>query len=154
MAEPPRYVVDASVVAKWHPRDEEFVEPAVALLLAFQEDRVALLAPAHIAYEVPSAIRNAVRGKRLDPADGRAAITEFLALGIATVDDHGLIVAGYEQALRFGCSLYDGLYLALAEAARCPFIYADKHLRNALGNRFALALWIEEYRLTGAPSDS
>ncbi|MCX6020737.1 MAG: hypothetical protein NTZ05_03225 [Chloroflexi bacterium] len=53
------------------------------------------------------------------------------------------------MAQRFGCSLYDGVYLALALARDCPLIYADNRLRNALRGRFPLALWIEDYQPLG-----
>jgi predicted nucleic acid-binding protein len=46
---------------------------------------------------------------------------------------------------RYDCSYYDGLYLALAEAARCPFVYADQRLRNTLAGRCPRAMWIEDY---------
>lgn len=141
----PRLVVDASVVTKWHLRDEHYTEQADALLMGFREGRLHLLAPDQIRYEVASAVRAALRTKRLEPEKGRAAVAYFLAWRIPTVRSGSLILAAYDQALRFGCSLYDGLYLALAEMARCPLVHADHRLRNTLGKRFPLALWIEDY---------
>lgn len=138
-------MVDASVVTKWHLKDEQYIEQADALLIEFREGRLNLLAPDQIRYEVASAIRAALRTKRVDPEQGRKAVADFLAWHIPTARSGSLILAAYHQALRFDCSLYDGLYLALAEMAQCPFIYADHRLRNALGNRFPLALWIEDY---------
>jgi predicted nucleic acid-binding protein len=111
----------------------------------FQQGRAYLAAPNQIRYEVPSAIRNAVRIGRKTPADGRATIADFLALPLDTVDGNNLIEAGYDQALRFGCSFYDGLYLALAETLDCPFVFADRRLRNALGANFPRARWLTEY---------
>ena len=144
--EVPRFVVDASVVAKWHLKDEQYIEQADALLVGFREGRLSLLAPDQIRYEVASAVRGALRTNRLGSRDGRTAIADFLAWHIPTVRSDSLILAAYDQAIRFDCSLYDGLYVALAEMARCPLVYADHRLRNALRNRFPLALWIEDYR--------
>ena len=62
-----------------------------------------------------------------------------------TVDDNALVEAGYDQALRFGCSFYDGLYLALAEIVSRPLIHSDNRLRNALGDQFRYALWLGDY---------
>ena len=56
-----------------------------------------------------------------------------------------LIEAGYDQAVRFGCSFYDGLYLALAETLDCPFVFADQRLRNGLGTSFPRALWLSDH---------
>jgi predicted nucleic acid-binding protein len=142
----PVYVVDASVAVKWHLRDEQDADIAVRVLADFRDGRSFLLAPDHIRYEVPSAIRNAIRTGRMTAEQGRAAITDFHGWQIPTVSDDALIRAGYEQALLFGCSLYDGLYLALAEIVACPLIYADNHLRNALGTKFRRALWLGDYR--------
>ena len=141
----PRFVVDASVAVKWYLRDEPDTEFADRVLDDFQRGHTSLFAPNQIRYEVPSAIRNALRARRLLPAPGRLSIADFLALRIATVDDDTLIEAGYDQALQFDCSLYDGLYLSLAETLVCPFVYADKRLRNALGTRFPLAIWLADY---------
>lgn len=92
-----------------------------------------------------SAIRNALRSGRETPLGGRLAIVGFLALPISTVDDNQLIEAGYDFAVRFDCSRYDGLYLALAELTGAPFVHADRRLRNTIGTRFPLALWVDDY---------
>ena len=141
----PLYVIDASVAVKWHLPDEQDGDAAVAILADFREGRTALVAPGHFRYEVPSAIRNALRTDRLTPSEGRGAIAAFFVVQVPTVDDNALIEAGYDQALRFGCSLYDGLYLALAENLGCPLVHADKRLRNTLGTRFPRVLWLGDY---------
>ena len=118
---------------------------AVSLLADFREGRTALVAPGQLRYEVASAVRSALRTKRLTVSEGRAAISAFFAWQVPTIDDGGLIEAGYDQVVRFGCSLYDGLYLALAEIVGCPLVYADRRLRNALGGQFHHALWLGDY---------
>jgi predicted nucleic acid-binding protein len=141
----PRFVVDASIVSKWHLRDEQHVDLADEILFAFQAGRIDLIAPDHLRYEVPSAIRKSVRTGRLTNDQARTAIADFLNWRLPTVGDDGLILAAYDQTVRFGCSFYDGLYLALADAIGCSFLYADDHLRNALGGRFPAAIWIEDW---------
>lgn len=141
----PRYNVDASVAVKWHLRDEVDTNHTNLLLEEFSRGRVHLLAPDHIRYEVPSAIRNASRRSRLTVDQGRAMIEEFLDWRLTTVGSDDIIVDAYRQAFHYGCSLYDGLYVALAERARCPLNYADARLRNALGDRFEYGLWFTDY---------
>jgi predicted nucleic acid-binding protein len=140
-----RFVVDASVAAKWFLKDESEYRSAELLLADFREHRIQLLAPAHLHYEVSSAIRNAVRTRRLSVDDAREAIEIFLAWNIETVSGVDLILAGFDLSMRFGGSLYDGIYLALAEATASPLIYADARLRNAIGDHFSLALWLTDY---------
>jgi predicted nucleic acid-binding protein len=147
----PAYVVDASVAAKWYLQDEHDTAAADGLLADFREGRIHLLAPEHIRYEVASAIRNALRANRLTLVQARTAIAECLGWQIPTVGTDDLILAALDQAVHFGCSLYDGLYLALAESADCPLVYADHRLRNALGNRFPRAIWLADYVPAPAP---
>ncbi len=141
----PRYVIDASVAVKWHLRDEQDDDVAKAVLIDFREGRTRLVAPDHVRYEVPSAILNAVRRGRMAGADGEGAISEFLAWRRPTVGDDALIEGAYQQSMRFGCSLYDALYVALAESLDCPLIHADRRLRNALGRGFPHAIWLNDY---------
>jgi predicted nucleic acid-binding protein len=141
----PRSIVDASVAVKWYLRDEDDLTAADTLLTDFREDRIQLVAPEHIRYEVPSAFRNAMRTNRLTLEQVRRAIAGFLAWPITTVRDDDVILAASDQAVRFGCSFYDGLYLALAESTQHPFVHADLRLRNALGTQFPLAIWLDDY---------
>lgn len=104
-----------------------------------------LYAPDHIRYEVGNALRNAVRRERVSDTWGDEALAKFLAWRIPTVGDDALIRQGYQVALRYGCALYDGLYLALAENTGLPFIHANLRLCNTLGARFAGELWIGDY---------
>lgn len=107
-----------------------------------------LFAPEQIRYEVPSAFRNALRLRRWTTAQARQATEDFLALPIVTIGTAQLILAGFEQTLRFGCSLYDGLYVALAEMSGTPLIHADARLRNALDEQFPLAIWLADFDST------
>jgi predicted nucleic acid-binding protein len=142
----PRYVIDASVAVKWHLRDEPNIIAADFLLRDFRANRIYLLAPDHIRHEIASALRKTLRTRRMTPGQARAAVSRFLSLQIPTINDDDLILAGFDQAARFGCSLYDGLYLALAEISNCPVIIADQRLHNAIAGKFPLALWIDNYR--------
>ena len=149
MAEIPRYVVDTSVAVRWYLQDEPFREHALAVLDDSDRGRILLLTPDLIYAEVASALRNAtriVRQPRISNEEGRAALAAFLALDLRTIDIRNLSLRAYYLSGRFGCSLYDACYLALAEIAQCVVIHADNRLRNALGNRFPLELWIEEYQ--------
>ncbi|MBI4505254.1 MAG: type II toxin-antitoxin system VapC family toxin [Chloroflexi bacterium] len=146
MIEAPRYVVDASVAVKWLLQDEDHAQSSLAVLQQFREDRIALLAPDHIRYEVLSAVRNAVVQQRVSSEAGRQAIRLFLALRLPRVQSESVLLLGFEQSLRYGCGYYDGLYVGLAESSRCPLLHADDKLRRTLRGRCPFELWIEDYR--------
>ena len=145
MPERPCYIVDASIATKWYLNDEDGAETAAVLFQEFDRGNVELYAPEQIRYEVPSAIRQAVSRTRLSPEHGRQATELFLSLDFTTVRSTSLTILAYDQALRWGCSLYDGLYLALAEATDYPLVFADHRLKNTLAGRFPLAVWIDDY---------
>src|SRR5438874_11637172 len=89
-------VVDASVVVKWHLRDEEFVDLALRVLQDYQDGRIDLLAPDHVRYEVPNAIRVAVSRSRLSFVEGTGAVNDFLNWRIPTINDERLIRRSWE----------------------------------------------------------
>jgi predicted nucleic acid-binding protein len=144
-------VVDASIATKWFLNDEEFAYEADALLRAFHEETVSLYAPDHIRYEVGNALRNAVRRERITDAQGRRALSMFLAWQIPTTTNDDLIRAAYDHAIEFDCAFYDGLYLALASETGTPLVHADQRLRNTLIGRFDLELWIGNLELPPEP---
>lgn len=141
----PCYVLDASVATKWYLQDEHDMDAADTLLARYRDGRVQILAPDHIRYEVAAAIRNGLRMHRLTIAQARTAISEFLAWKIPTVNDDALIIEAYDRSTEFGCSLYDGLYLALAEQAGYPLIHADGRIRRTLAGRFPQEIWLADY---------
>lgn len=150
MLEVARYVLDASVAAKWHLRDETFVSEAQQVLDDFGEGRIRLIAPQIIQHEVSSAIlkatRHSDRPRRPTLEEGLAAIRLFLRYPLELFSTSELVYAGYQVAGHLGCSYYDGLYLAAAELTSTPYLYADDKLRRTLRERFPLAIWIEDYR--------
>lgn len=140
-----RFIVDASIAIKWLFDDEDFTEEARGVLYAYQMGVVDLLAPDHLYHEVLNALRTGVRMRRLRTDDAEEAVQNFVNLGIPTVAGSNLFVAGFSYALSYDCAFYDGLYLTLADQAECPFVHADRRLRNTLRGRFSHELWIENY---------
>ena len=138
-------VVDASVAVKWYLDDETHVAEARKVLGDFVAGRVELLAPSHIRFEVPAAISVACRRGRIGEDGGRQAINDFLSWEIEMVDRNQLLRDAFDTARRLGCAFYDGLYLALAEAAGCQFVYADSRLRDQIRNVASYAVWIGHY---------
>jgi predicted nucleic acid-binding protein len=140
------YVVDASIVVRWCLNTPPYAEAARRIRIDYEEDRIDLVAPDNLRYEVGGAIHLSVVARYVTASQGDERFASFLGWQIPTVDMADLLLPAYRLSIRLGCSFYDAVYLALAEARQLPFLHVDQRLRNALGNRFPLVRWVEDYR--------
>jgi predicted nucleic acid-binding protein len=90
-------------------------------------------APDLISFEVLSAIRGKVRGRKLTPAEGLAAMVAFEGVE-ANLELWPLLDVMTEHAiqLRENVSSYDATYVTLAKILPCPLITADARLGRAV----------------------
>jgi predicted nucleic acid-binding protein len=140
------YVVDASVAIKW------FI-PEIHSEAAVQARRLRqrLHVPAFFTLELGNVIAKKIRREELTRADGKTMLKELQHLPLQRHADERLFPAAYELALDTQQSLYDCLYLALAEAINGRLITADRKFHNALaGGPYGRRLvWVEDLpRLT------
>lgn len=146
MADRPGYVVDSSIVTRWYLNNPPYLDRTFQVRSDYRASQIALLAPDNLHYEVSGAIHRAVMAHQIRAEDGESQIARFLGLEITLIDADPLILPAYRLSIRFGCSFYDALYLAVAESTNRPFLHADASLHRALSDRFPLELWIEDYR--------
>jgi predicted nucleic acid-binding protein len=139
-------VVDASVAAKWHLRDEQHATAALALLTHFTAGQVALFAPEHIRYEVAATLTSATLGNRprLRRRVAERSIDAFLALGVQTVGTDALIRDAFRLVHQYRVAFYDALYLALARDLDIPLITADRRFYQRV-RQLPTMIWIENY---------
>jgi predicted nucleic acid-binding protein len=122
-------VVDVSVVAKWYLRDEQLIDQAMALLETYRAGAEALICPHFARYELANAVARAARLGRISTEDAVAAVRDFTELGIADeTDADDRLMAAASLADRFRVSLYDALYLALADESNVRLVTADRQL--------------------------
>jgi predicted nucleic acid-binding protein len=90
-------------------------------------------APDLISFEVLSAIRGHVRGAKLTPAQGVAAMLAFEAIE-DRLELWPLLDVMTEHAiqLRENVSSYDATYVTLAKVLPCPLVTADAKLGRAV----------------------
>lgn len=134
-------VVDASVAIKW------FI-PEIHALAASQllTKQVKLLAPDLIIAEVGNILWKKHRLKELDLNDAKEILDNFQRLPLDIYETKPLINAAWTIAIEHQRTVYDSLYLALAETKNCPLITADRAFYNALQNSHLapLVLWVEQ----------
>jgi predicted nucleic acid-binding protein len=117
-----RWVADASVVVAY-------------LLGAGSEiEREAMLgdvhAPALLDVETTQTLRGLVRGGKIDLGSAELARTELGQLALRRYPDASLLRRSWE--LRDVCSIYDALYVALAEALQGTLVTRDRRLARGV----------------------
>jgi predicted nucleic acid-binding protein len=121
-------VVDASVALKWFLSEEPDADRALAVV----RDGIPLIAPDLVIVEVCNAAWRSARLGRISPAQ-MGAIASSLPrffdglVGAATLAPRAVAIAG-----ELDHSVYDCLYVALAEAEQATLVTADAQLVGKL----------------------
>jgi predicted nucleic acid-binding protein len=116
-------VVDASVAVKWVVAEND-AEAALLLL----DDSRSLCAPAHWLAEASNALWTACRRGELTKHQAHERVVALVEAPVATVPLGQLAAAAMTIGLRLGITLYDALYLAVAEQQDATLVTADRRL--------------------------
>jgi len=119
-------VVDASVAAKWVVNEPD---SAVARRL-FAEDTI--LAPDLLWAELGSMLWRRQRIGELSAPDAREMLSDLRTLPVRTYALFPLLPLALEIAMAISLSIYDCVYLALADQQDCRLVTADRRFRSAL----------------------
>jgi predicted nucleic acid-binding protein len=118
-------VVDASVAVKWF-LPEENSDKALLVRDGFIREEYWLIVPDLMISEFGNVLwKN--RGV-IDEAMALDIITDLLGLGIPLVPADTIIARAYELARQYNRTVYDAMYLAVAEGRDCEMITADERL--------------------------
>ena len=133
----PLYVIDASALLAAFLPEEEWEAEADALLDAYQEGAIRLVAPTLLPYEVLNSLYIAVRGKagkppRISEEEAKEAWEHFCGLRIPLHEVEEVGEDALELALRQRWrSVYHLAYVALAQRWRAKLISVDRGLVEA-----------------------
>jgi predicted nucleic acid-binding protein len=129
-----RFVLDASVAAKWYlpAAGEPFAEEALDVLRRYSRGEFAFVVPGLFWAEFGNTLWKAVRRGRWTRADAGIAIVAMRERNLPTVPSASLLEEAFHIAAAFDRSVYDSLYVALALAAKAQFLTADERLAHAL----------------------
>ena len=139
-----KLIIDASVVTASLLPDEPYRDMALRILRGFLSEDLELVTVSLLRYELTNLLWKAIDRSKVKLDDALAALKEFEAFNLPECE------VSSREALKLAHahnrSAYDAAYLALAEAEQAPLVTADKHLYNALKNRFRWLLWIEDFK--------
>lgn len=141
----PTVVVDAALALTWQLDDGSDLDSADHLLLDYLNGKVHLAAPDLWLSDVASGLRAAVARGYLSDEQGRAALDDYLALGIALHPFAPLVPRAFELANAHGLTIHASASLALAERLDAPFYTANRPLFERLGGSVGRVRWFGEY---------
>lgn len=131
-----RLVVDASVVVKWF-----LPEAQAEAALRVAASNHAFLAPDLLNVEFASALWKKRRRGEVEGEQAVQMLTDFALTPIETFPIGPLVPTAFAIATAAGHSVYDCLYVALADQEDCQLVTADRRFMQAfadgpLGYRF------------------
>jgi predicted nucleic acid-binding protein len=134
----PAEVVDASVATKWLLRDEANVAQADELLERCYTRKLLLVSPQQIDVEVAAALRRAALNGRISHSTAEQLLYEWLneihpRLYIAP--NAPFLPLALARALALGITLFDALYVVIAEEAGISLVVADDRLLKSPAGR-------------------
>ncbi|HEX3531328.1 MAG TPA: type II toxin-antitoxin system VapC family toxin [Thermoanaerobaculia bacterium] len=134
-----RYIVDASVAARWY-FPESLAEHADALL----QQRSEILAPDILPVELAQLVWKRARSGEIDEAMAHRIVAELRRVPLELKPTSELVSAALPLALHHGLTLIDAFYIALAMQSGCLFVTADRWLYDTLraGPLAEHALWL------------
>jgi predicted nucleic acid-binding protein len=129
-----RYVLDASVAAKWFlpAGGETLSEEAFRLLRLYAKAQAELLVPDLFFPEFANIFWKAERSKRCAAGVADSAIREVIGRGFPTFPSSGLIHPALEIARAYQRPVYDCIYIALAAQTNSELVTADEKLANSM----------------------
>ena len=134
-------VIDASVAAKWVIAEEHSNRAATLL------DCEQLHAPDHWLAETVNAVWARVFRGELDADDAAERAQVLTRAPIIGATLPGLMPRAFEIATARSVTIYDSLYVALAEKLGLPLVTADRKLVRAMaagGTDVVRVLWVGE----------
>jgi len=122
-----RYIIDASVVAKWH-FQEDLSERAAALLLLARAGECEIAAPDLVVYEFGSIVLKKLRAGLVTFEDGADILSRLPLAPLGLLPAVEVIPSALELAEATGATFYDAVYLATAAATGATLVTADREL--------------------------
>jgi predicted nucleic acid-binding protein len=137
-----RIVLDASVAVKWFvpPPAEPYREEALNLLRAYNDGKFDIVVPDLFWAEIANFLWKAARSGRCTPTEASASLAAVIEYNFDTVPSISLLRGAFEIAASRDRTLYDCLYVALAEQTEADLITADEKLANVLAARYRVKI--------------
>lgn len=132
-------VVDASVVIKWLIEEPGSI-PARAQRHTWQAQRMVPAAPDFLLIELHSILLKKVTRGEITPDMPLLSDTPAFGLDLSWFPFKPLLPTAWQTAHRYQISIYDALYVTLAQQVKAPLYTADRTLVQRLGPKPSIQL--------------
>lgn len=141
-------MLDSSVAAKWLPilSHEPLATEARELRRNWEDGKINLTVPDLFWVEIAAILWKTQRRSSCTMAEAETALTGLLALQIPTQESRPLLEFTLRISARHDRTVYDSLYIALAQELKAEFVTADEKLANAVA-AFLPVKWIGTFSL-------
>ena len=129
------YVIDAGVVVKWFIPEVDS-DIAHQLLERYLQGVDTAVAPDLLIAECGNVLWRRCRQGDITPEEATESLADLLTLQVPLVPATSLVQSALQLALQYQRTLYDALYLTLAQERNCDLITADERFFNALRAQF------------------
>jgi predicted nucleic acid-binding protein len=129
------YVIDAGVVVKWFISEVDS-DIAHQLLERYLQGVDTPVAPDLLIAECGNVLWRRCRQGDITPEEATESLADLLTLQVPLVPATSLVQSALQLALQYQRTVYDALYLTLAQERNCDLITADERFFNALSAQF------------------
>jgi predicted nucleic acid-binding protein len=134
-----KYVIDSSVAFKWVVTEIDS-DKALRLLADYDNAVHELLAPDLFTTEIANALASAEKSGRIQPGQAAAFLTDIINNSPVIHEAMLVLDRALEICLATRHSVYDCIYVALAEREGCELVTADDKLVKNLQPSFPFIL--------------
>jgi len=120
-------IIDANIAIKWF-SEEKNTEAATAILNQHNKEEINIIVPELFFYEV----MNVLRFKNLEEQELNIAASELFNLQLETIPISLMIMnEAIKFSSKYNLTVYDAVYLALAEIFNAKLITEDQEIINS-----------------------
>ncbi len=130
-------VADASVIARWYVKEDSY-KKALEVRRDYEENRLSLIEPSLLLYEVSNALRYS---PELGIDDVKHSVRSIIDMQLDFREmDHDWARLCLDSAYKYGVSIYDSSYFTLAQNLNIKLVTADDKLARKVPSENLVAL--------------
>ncbi|MEK7112262.1 MAG: type II toxin-antitoxin system VapC family toxin [Patescibacteria group bacterium] len=122
------FVIDSSTCLKWVLKDEVNYKIAQLILKDYLEGKIALVAPNLWVYEVANGLNSAVLSKRITISKAKRLLGLIIKTKPNLLPMEPVIQKCLKNSNKYKISIYDSVYISLAEEHKISLLSSDKKL--------------------------